>query len=459
VSWRAERRPPSRGFPTVTAGAERVGAVGGTVRTPRARGLPAVTATLLTLALAGCDFGGGSDRPDGSPAERTNPPGARPEAELEALLTRRAKALEAGDVRRYAATATGAQRAEDREDARSARGLPLRDVRLSAGKIAVEGRRAVLRVRSGYALRGIRGRFEADRTLRAVQGAEGWRIRSEASRRQRHPWEVARFGTQRTRHFLVLAPKALATDGLEDALEAGYERMGQILAKGRLRQRYLVVVAADARQARRMTAGIRGVATLAAISDTAVREEGPAERVARVASLRLLVLWPSFAVLEPEGRQRVIAHELTHAALAGITSGRTPSWLVEGIALYVSGDLRIDSAAQLVAAQALGEGASARAARRALTLTGLSRPDAIARLGGEGQTAAYAYSSAAAFYIVDRYGRKRFFDLYDRFNEESLAGKAGAELTDRAVRRALGIGLVRLERDLRRWIVTRGLDD
>jgi hypothetical protein len=92
-----------------------------------------------------------------------------------------------------------------------------------------------------------------------------------------------------------------------------------------------------------------------------------------------------------------------------------------------------------------------------LTLTGLSRPDAIGRLGGDGQTAAYAYSSAAAFYITERFGQKEFFALFDAFNAENLAGEPGPELTDRAVRRALGISLRTLERALREWIVTRAV--
>jgi len=134
-----------------------------------------------------------------------------------------------------------------------------------------------------------------------------------------------------------------------------------------------------------------------------------------------------------------------------VTSGRTPSWLLEGVALYVSEDRRVADAAQLVA------GATSGAARRALTLTGLSRPDAIAQLTGDGQEAAYAYASAAAFYIVSRYGRDRYLGLYDAFNDEDLPGPAGVEVTARAVRRTLGVSLSRLERDLRRWIVTRAV--
>jgi hypothetical protein len=115
----------------------------------------------------------------------------------------------------------------------------------------------------------------------------------------------------------------------------------------------------------------------------------------------------------------------------------------------VSGDRRAAEAAELVGSAPSG------AARRALTLRGLSRPDAIARLHGAGQEAAYAYASAAAFYIVGRYGRQRYLRLYDAFNDETLPGRAGVGVTDQAVRRTLGVSLTKLERDLRLWIRTQ----
>lgn len=416
---------------------------------------PAVVA--LALLLAGC---GGSASPDGSggsPARGTDAP--RPPAaedQLQRLLDRRARALAARRPAAYAATATGPQRAEDLATARNARALRLRDVRLSAAGVEVDGDRAVLSVRAGYRLAGVRGRFEAERRMQATRTPDGWRVSAESSRRQRHPWEVGPVQELRSRHFLVIAPADLpaAELGLTDALEAGYEQMRSVLMGGSLRRRSVVVVAGDARAARQMTEGIRGVASLAAISDSSVREQGAAERVVEVSSQRLLIVWPAFTALDPEGRDRVIAHELTHAALASVTSGRTPGWLVEGVALYVSGDRRVGEAAQLVTA-----GAPDRALRRALTLTGLSQPDAVARLAGDRQSAAYAYSSAAAFYVVDRYGRERFLDLYDAFNEDALAGEASPALVDAAVRRVLKLPLARLERDLRRWIVTRAVVD
>jgi hypothetical protein len=168
--------------------------------------------------------------------------------------------------------------------------------------------------------------------------------------------------------------------------------------------------------------------------------------VSRVVSQRLLVVWPAFTALDGDARRRVVAHELTHAVLADVTSGRTPSWLVEGIALYVSGDDRRDQVAAVLGGRA-GEAGSE--ASTAFTLRGLSAPDAIARLGGPRQAGAYAYASAAAFTLAERYGRRALLRLYDAFNDESLHGRPGAALADRALRRSVGEGLDALERELR----------
>jgi hypothetical protein len=413
-------------------------------------------AALLALAIAGC---GGPSQPSAapSPASPVRKEAGTPAAParkgdataLDALLRRRARALETGNAKAYAATATGPQRLRDFEAARNAAPLRLRDVALTVDSNNIRGRRATLRVHSTYRVSGIRGSFSAARRLAAVRNGKGWRIRSESSRRERHPWEVGPVSERRTRHFVVIAPRGLDIGRLTDALELGYARMGDVLERPRLRSRYLVVVAGEARAARALTQRISGVGGLAAISDSQVGEAGPAKTVSEVPSQRLVVVWPPFSTLDSSGRLRVVTHELTHAGLAGVTSGRTPAWLLEGMSLYVSQDRRAGEAAELIA------DAGSAAAQRALTLRGLSRPDAMARLHGDGQQAAYAYASAAAFYIAGRFGRRRYLELYDAFNDEALKGDEGSALTDRAVRRTLGLSLGRLERDLRAWIRTQ----
>ena len=287
-------------------------------------------------------------------------------------MQRRAAALAAGRPRAYAATATGPQRDRDREAARNARGLGLRDVELAVDSTDLGRRRATLRVRSVYGVRGVRGRFASARRITARRTGAGWRVVRESSPRERHPWELGRVQARRSEHFVVLAPRGLEIGALLDALEGGYARMGEVLDKPRLRRRYLVVVAGGAQAARCADPRASAASSRWRPSPTPrCRRSGSAQRVNAVVSQRLVVVWPSFSTLDAAGRQRVVTHELTHAALAGATSGRTPAWLVEGIALYVSEDRRIDEAAQLRVRGALP------------SLRALSRPDAIARLSGD----------------------------------------------------------------------------
>lgn len=387
-----------------------------------------VAAALAIALVAGC--GGGSDsqpRPaqtPGSPAER---PGPSDEAQIADLVRDRAAALEAGDARAYAATATGAQRRRDRAAARRAARLALTGVTLVARRVELSGDRATASVSTEYGIRGVRGTFRSDRRVDAIRTSDGWRISGVHGGRGLPPWEVATFEARRSPHFVVLVPPAVPVEELTPALESGYVTMQDLLTRD-LRRRYLVVVGGDASQARSLTVGIRGVGALAALSDASVIQQGPAQRTARVLSLRLLVVWPAFAALDAAARTRVVTHELTHAALTGVTSGRTPAWLSEGVALYVSGDRR--------------------GAPPGADLASLCRPDAIARLSGAAQSEAYDVSSAAAFAIAERFGHRRLLALYDAFNDPSLRGRPGVRLVDRALRRTLGITLAELDESL-----------
>jgi hypothetical protein len=357
-----------------------------------------------------------------APARFDRPAPPSEESQLRELVTERAAKLTGGEAVR-------------------ARRMGVRDVRARVRTSVVDGDRGRIGITLTYAIRGVTGRFASDRDYLALKRDGRWRLSRTVVDRQQPPWEVASFRRVRSRHFVVLAPSGVdpGNGHLLTALEDGYDRIKSLLRRGQLLRRYLVVVAGTAEQARALTSEIRGLATLAALTDTEVNEVGHERRVTDVTSQRLLVIWPAFRDAGDQAAT-VVAHELTHAVLAPLTSGRTPAWLTEGVALYVSGDRRVAEAAERVAG---GKGP-----RRVLSLTGLNRPDAIGRLVGSAQAAAYSYSSAAAFYIVGRFGHSRLLELYDVFNEHDVAG------TDAAVRRALNVPLRRLERDLRHWITT-----
>ncbi len=368
-------------------------------------------ALLVAAALAGC---GGSEPTEPSPAPTataTPSPAPTDEELLQAALDRRA----AGLARR------------------PPRGLGVRDVSLQAEGVQVAGDRAVVQVRLGYRIAGLGGRFGGVREVTARRTGDGWRL-GALPRRALAPWEVDDYATVSSPHFVVWVPAGIDPAALTAALEDGYARLAAILREGRLRRRYLVVVARDAGAARRLTGSIRGLDGLVALTDTEVHQAGEELRVLEVASQRLLVIWPAFAAIDLEARRIAVTHELTHAALAPVTSGRTPGWLTEGLALYVSGDDRAVEAATLG-----GPG-----------LRRLSRPDAVARLSGDAQRQAYALASAAAFTIAERYGRERLLRLYLAFNRPGLRGTSGdPALTDAAVRRVLGTSLAALERAVR----------
>jgi hypothetical protein len=412
-----------------------------------------VRSPLVALALAG--FGltacGSSDKspaakepakPPPASGRQARPPTASPE--IETLLGRRARALGSGDARAYAATAVGPQRRRDVRAARRTRGLGVVNAGYEVSVPQRTGSRAVLRGRSTYELTGIPGRFGGRRRIVVVKTARGWRVASETSRRERHPWELGRVARSTSPHFVVIAPASLGLGDLPQSLERGYRYLRAALPSSRLRRRYAVVVAASAARAVRLTRDIQGVETLAAITDSQVREAGRARRTTRVVSQRLLVVWPVWSRLGADERVRIVAHELTHAVLASSTSGRTPAWLIEGVALFASGDQRV--------AEAAAELNGLRPPR----LAQLDAADSIARSSGARQGRVYALASAAAHYVAERYGQDDLLRLYESFNEPALPGAPGdAGLVDRALRRTLGISLRRLERELRAWVLAR----
>ena len=404
--------------------------------------MPRSRLLLLLAVSAGC--GGGASDPaatpsptaTASPSEAVAPARTPDDGEqIAALLARRARALGGGDAQALARTAIGAQRAGDRTAARRAEPLPLAGVTLSATGATARGTGVVdVRADLGYRVRGVPGRFITRRRLVVVRTPAGWRVRRDRPVRDAPPWEAGAFTAWSARRALVLAPRGFDAVAVTTAAASAYAKVRQRLPGRRVPQRVLVVVAGDLGQARTLLGTARGPEGLSALADSVVTESGPALRVRRVLSQRLLVLADRWAELDAEGRERVLAHELVHVALAPTTSGRVPAWLLEGVALHLSGDDR--------RAEARARAAGGRRGR----LARLSRPGAIGGLSGEAQTAAYVTASAAAETIVARVGVRGLLTLYDAFGDESIPGPPGPRLTDRVLRRTLGGSLAQLER-------------
>ena len=399
-------------------------------------------AGLAVLVAAGC--GGGTEAAKEAPklgadAQKaldeldagSRPPDAA--ADIGQLLRERARALEAEDVLALSATATGRQRGRDRRSARRAKALAIERIRFAADKLETSGSRAEAIVAMSYRVRGMSRPFYTERKLVARKESVGWRVSRDAARHEPLPWEVAAFKATRVPHVVLLTPPGVAVAPLRSGLAEAYREIRRDLPARDLPRSVLVIGARDAGQAERLTGRIaNGVVALANVS--VKFGPAPALTVRRVLSQRMMVIDSRWSRLPEAERQATLVHEMTHTALDPDTSGRTPPWLVEGVAMYVSGDDRSEEARLRAAGLA-----------QSMKLRVLCRRNSIFKLNGQEQGAAYAASSGAAEAIVARGGTKALFRLFDAFNDSTIRGRTCARTTDRVLRRTLGMSLAELE--------------
>jgi hypothetical protein len=231
-------------------------------------------------------------------------------------------------------------------------------------------------------------------------------------------------------------------------LEAGRARMKKGLPGVKAPGRLLVVVTRQNADTRALTRDVRALGALTAIAEASIRQTGPARRVTSIGGQRLVVAWRSFGRQSHAGRRQTIAHEMTHASLLRKTSGRMPVWLIEGTAMYVSGDDRYGDAGALLTGAFLRDPKQQKKAKAVLSLTALGKPTSMDRLAATPLAFAYSYSAAAAYAIAAKHGRKGLLALYQGFDNAKLKGHAGRKLTDRVMRRTLHESFSEVQKDV-----------
>ncbi len=403
----------------------------------------------LTVLLVAC--GGSADhvRPTGTPVSTPKPVASRApsdDAQLDHLLLERGAAIQARDGAALARTSTGPQQARDRKAMTDAKPLSLSYVEMSSEDKRITGKTATLRTTLGYAFAGIESRFYKLSTIKAVKTPRGWRVRSDRpSDGVYAPWEVGPYVQRESSHFVALAPRGLAVGSLMTDLEKGRARMKAALPGVTPPPKLLVLVSRTDRETKALTKNVRTLSAVTAFAEAQLTFHGPARRVRAVDGQRVFIMWHGYHGESVDMRREIIAHELTHAALAKRTSGRTPAWLVEGIAMYASGDQRGREAGLLLGGGQLRDHSKQKVAEAAVSLDKLSTHDALDRMSAVPLAFAYSYASAAAFAIAGKYGRKGLLRLYLGFNNEHIRGKAGRKLSDRVVRHTLKESLSSLE--------------
>jgi hypothetical protein len=415
------------------------------------------------LAVSAVVIAGCGDTASSTPAPATKTPAgtakAKPAAEkekppsdndqLNSLLMDRGAALEQGDVDDFLATSTGAQVAKDKRQMTAAKALPLTSVKLAARGTEISGDKATMRVEMSYSYDGIDTYYFKRSSMTLRKTPKGWRVANDKpTYGMLAPWEYKRYTARKSTHFLALAPRGMKVGGLMTDLEKGYSRMKRGLPGVTKPRKVLVIVARNGTDTKALTKDIKTLKSLTAVAENQYSTKGSAKRIDELWGQRVFVLWRSYGNRSADERRMVIAHELVHTALASRTSARTPPWLTEGIAMYVSGDNRSGDAGALISGRGVLKDPSKQgAAKKAMSLTRLSKPSALNSMSPVGLSFAYSYSSAAAYAIAEKHGRKSLLKLLSAYNSEKLKGN-GTKLTDRAVKRALKMSLSSLKSEV-----------
>jgi hypothetical protein len=385
-------------------------------------------------------------------AEKTETPAKPPPSDtdqLDALLQKRASALVVGDSDAFVKTATASQVAKDERAIAAAKALPIGSVRLKADATDIEGDTATLRVDMSYTFEDIDTTYYKTSRMTAQKTPDGWRIsRDRPSAGTLAPWEYTRYKARTSKHFLALAPTSLNVGSLMKDLEKGRSKMIRGLPGVKPPAKALVIVARSGKDTNALTKDMKTKRSLVAVAETQYSVQGEAQRIDETWGARVFVLWRSYRDGSPKERQTVVAHELVHAALAHRTSARTPPWLYEGIAMFVSGDNRAGDAGALISGRGVLRDASKQGeAKAAMSLNKLSNPRALRRMSSVEISFAYAFSSAAAYTIADKYGRKALLRLFTAYNSDKNKG-SGRKLADRVVRKTLHTSLKTLETEV-----------
>lgn len=424
-----------------------------------------MTATALLVAACGGDS---STPPQDAKRASTNTSGQskpKPTAtkaptdseQLNKLLAARAAALRDGDSAGFLKTSTGSQAKKDKRAIAAAKALPISDVRMTADGVEIEGDRASLKVNMTYRFDDIDTFYGKASRMTMEKTEEGWRIaRDKPSYGMLAPWEHARYKARTSEHFLALAPASMKVGSLMTDLEKGRSKLKSSLKGVEVPGKVLVIVNRNSNDTRALTKDLKSLSALVAIAESQLFTEGSAKRVTDVAGQRVFVLWRSYGKDSRAGRRQTIAHELAHIALAHRTGGRVPDWLVEGIAMYASDDQRAGDAGALLSGAQLKDSSKQKPAQNALSLTRLSKPDALHKMSAIPLSFAYSYSSAAAYTIADKHGgTKALLKLFSAYNSEKIKGKPGRALTNKVFRKVLKRSIGEVEAEIEAYARTK----
>lgn len=387
-------------------------------------------------------------------ATHTDPPTARAQTSIdgpvipdtqavEAILAGRARAVRERDRRAFLATvftAPPAYQAAQRQLFDNLTRLPLgswQEELESAAPVATGSGGVTLKVSLRYQLRGFDG-GQVARTRYLTVGRRGggdWSITGDGTagglRDETEIWDGGALTVVRGKSSLVIGDSTAGAGStgagspslrqIAGRLDAAVPSVIEVVGRGWAR-RAVALIPANAQRAAELIGqeqNLRDIAALAAVAPAPPDSRGsPSTR----GEDRIVVSPATFAKLNALGQDVVLTHELTHVATGGARDGRTPIWLIEGLADYVG--YKGVKVSVRSAARELGR--EVKAGRLPARLP--ARND----FGGESSRMPQAYEEAwlACRLIADHFGEDTLLRLYRA---------AGRQPEATALRQVLGL--------------------
>lgn len=240
-------------------------------------------------------------------------------------------------------------------------------------------------------------------------------------------WASGPIQTKQSEHFLALyRPELTDSDRiLREAEEARSQLDGKITFP--LEDKYVILVARDDEEYQMMSSAVLGPVSAIAQVETSY-EVTP--NTIRVLSRQMVI--NSKKLHEDGAALETLRHELGHLAVAQYTRPFTPAWVSESAAMYLAG----------TRPESIWRSGLARNRFDSINIERLTRASNLGEHDSsrEGASLEYAYSAAAAWYLVETFGAEKYWEFYRSYADvpakdlyERLPENAGAPGGEQAI--------------------------
>ena len=314
--------------------------------------------------------------------------------------------LKAGDVEGYLAGLEPQAAAVERPFATGALLVPLEELTLTLDRGSIRGGADAFRgvgVDLGYRYAGLPedNAFRVGFDYDLVRVGDSWRVTTSTVRAgsSQPVWATGPIETQRSEHFLALHRPGLSDPSriMDEAEQARAQLDGKITFP--LENSYLLVIAKDEAEYASMSSATLG--PVSAIAQVETSYEVTPDSI-KVLSRQMVI---NDRKLHEDGSAlETFRHELGHLAVAQYTRPFTPAWVSESAAMYLAGTRPTS-----IWRQGLRQGKF-----DGITIERLTQASNLGEHGSskEGASLEYAYSAAAAWYLVESFGPERYWEFY-----------------------------------------------